>query len=425
VLVKQSESDWLRSPGRRRALAKFAAFVAASPLAGVANARQRDPRPIENERRFPGLDELETAFDFEPVMHANVSLATYNYTAHGDGSEFTLRRNRDAFDWVNIVPGRPVDASAVDLSTTVLGVPMRYPIMVAPTAAQVPVHPDGEVGMRRGAMAAAATPFVLSYNSSIPVEKVAVAATSPWWSQFYPQEDRDFGREFLDRVQAAGCAAIVITIDQQASYYERTQRTRNLGGAPRGAGPAAGRGAGTGRGAAAGARGAGASGPPAGIARYRVNVNRLWYTWDYFDEVRKLIKVPVLLKGILTPEDARLAVDHGAQGIIVSNHGGRSMDYGPSTLEVLPEIVDAVGGRIPVLTDSGYRRGSDVLTALALGASAVLLGRVTRWGLGAYGAAGAQRVIEIVQRELAAAAAAAGRPTRASIDRSLVRTRFP
>jgi isopentenyl diphosphate isomerase/L-lactate dehydrogenase-like FMN-dependent dehydrogenase len=132
----------------------------------------------------------------------------------------------------------------------------------------------------------------------------------------------------------------------------------------------------------------------------------------------------MVIKGIVSAEDPKIALDHGADAIVVSNHGGRSMDYGPSTLEVLPEIVDAIGGRVPILTDSGYRRGADVLKALALGANAVLLGRATRWGLGAYGTAGAQRVIEIVQRELVAAAAAAGRSTLKSIDRSLVRMNF-
>jgi isopentenyl diphosphate isomerase/L-lactate dehydrogenase-like FMN-dependent dehydrogenase len=408
-----AESAWLQSPSRRRALMKFAAFVAGSPLAALA---QQDPRPIFNERRFPGLDEVTTPFDFEPVMHANVPLTVYNYTAHGDGSEFTLRRNRDAFGWVRLAPGRAVDASNVDLSTEVLGARMRFPIFVAPTAFQVPVHPEGEAGMRRAAAAANGTPLILSHNSSIPVDKVAAAATGTWWSQFYPQEDRDNGRRLLDIVQTAGCAAVVITVDQQASYYERSQRTRNLGGSPRGAAAAPARGRGAGPGGAP---------TPTGIARYRVTPTRLWYTWDYIDEVRKAIGVPVLLKGILTHEDARLAVEHGVDGIIVSNHGGRSMDYGPSTLEVLPEIVDAVGGRIPVLTDSGYRRGTDILKALALGARAVLLGRVTRWGLGAYGPAGAQRVLEILQKELVAAAAAAGRPTLASIDRTLVETAFP
>ena len=145
---------------------------------------------------------------------------------------------------------------------------------------------------------------------------------------------------------------------------------------------------------------------------------------EFVDRLRKLVKVKLYIKGIDTKQDARLAIEHGFDGILVSNHGGRSMDYGPSTLEVLPEIVDAVGGRVPVITDSGYRRGSDILKALALGARAVMLGRTTRWALGAFGVPGAQRLLEIMQRELIEAAAAAGRPTLASLDRTLVRTRF-
>lgn len=149
-----------------------------------------------------------------------------------------------------------------------------------------------------------------------------------------------------------------------------------------------------------------------------------WIDWKYLDEIRPLIKVPMLIKGILTVEDARLSIEHGMDGIVVSNHGGRACDYGPSTLEVLPEIVDAVAGRVPVLVDSGFRRGSDVFKALALGAKGVLLGRATRWGLGAFGPAGVQRVLEIVQAELVATMKSTGRLTLASIDRTAVRTRF-
>ena len=137
-----------------------------------------------------------------------------------------------------------------------------------------------------------------------------------------------------------------------------------------------------------------------------------------------MLKVPLLVKGILTAEDAEMCVEHGVDGIIVSNHGGRSMDYGPSTLEVLPEIVAAVNRRVPILTDSGYRRGTDILKALALGADAVLLGRATRWALGAFGAPGAQRLLEMMQQELVAAAAAAGRKTHAAIDKTAIRTHF-
>lgn len=215
----------------------------------------------------------------------------------------------------------------------------------------------------------------------------------------------------LEAAQAAGCSAIVITVDQQASYYERSQQDRNLGG--------------TARTSALTFRGAGAgTTPPAGAARYRVSTARLWYTWRYLDDIRPIIKVPMLIKGVLDADDARTCLEHGADGIIVSNHGGRSMDYGPSTLEVLPDVVAAVAGRVPVITDSGYRRGTDILKALALGANAVMLGRATRWGLGAFGIAGAQRLLELMQQELVQAAAAAGRPTRESIDTRLVRTRF-
>jgi isopentenyl diphosphate isomerase/L-lactate dehydrogenase-like FMN-dependent dehydrogenase len=151
---------------------------------------------------------------------------------------------------------------------------------------------------------------------------------------------------------------------------------------------------------------------------------RLWYEWKLFEDLRKFTKVPLVVKGLVTAEDAALAVEHGVDAVYVSNHGGRSLDYGPSTLEVLPEIVDAVRGRVPVIFDGGIRRGSDILKALALGATAVGLGRVPLWGLAAYGPQGVTKVLEILQAELVQAMAAAGRPTLASIDRSLARTEF-
>jgi len=243
------------------------------------------------------------------------------------------------------------------------------------------------------------------------VDRIAAGAKGPLWWQFYPSQSLEATKEILDSALTAGCRAVVVTVDQQASYYERTAQDRNLGG----------RGAGRGRG--------GAPAPPStaaatGPARYRLQPGRLWYTWQYLDDVRRMLKVPLLVKGIVTAEDAVMCVEHGVDGIIVSNHGGRSMDYGPSTLEVLPEIVAAVNRRVPILTDSGYRRGTDILKALALGADAVLLGRATRWALGAFGAPGAQRLLEMMQQELAAAAAAAGHRTRASIDKTAIRTHF-
>ena len=404
------EHRWRHSRSRRRALASLAGLVAGTPL--VAGAAQQDPRPLKDHKRTPGLDEMFSSFDFEPVMFANLPMSIYDYTAHGDGSEFTLRRNREAFEWVELVPGRAIDRARVDLSCELLGLKMKYPIMVAPTASMVPLHPDGEAGMHRAATAAANTPMIVSHNTSMPIDRIAPAATGPlWWQLYpYPPQGRETSREVLDKVQAAGCTAVVVTVDQQASYYERTAQDRNLGGTPR----PSGRG-----GAPAGAA------PTSGPALYRLSPGRLWYTWQYLDEVRQMIKVPLLVKGIVTAEDAMLCVERGIDGIIVSNHGGRSMDYGPSTLEVLPEIVAAVKGRVPVITDSGYRRGSDILKALALGANAVLLGRTTRWALGAFGPAGAQRLLEMIQQELVDAAASTGRATLASIDATVVKAQFP
>jgi 4-hydroxymandelate oxidase len=269
--------------------------------------------------------------------------------------------------------------------------------------------------------------MIVSQNTSLPIDRIAPAAAGPlWWQLYpYPAQSRETSREVLDKVQAAGCTAVVVTVDQQASYYERTAQDRNLGGTPRGAGRG-------GTPAAPAPTSGPAVGEPTGLPRrvegpalYRLGVGRLWYTWQYLDEVRQMIKVPLIVKGILTAEDAALCLEHGVDAIVVSNHGGRSMDYGPSTLEVLPEIVAAVKGRIPVITDSGYRRGSDILKALALGANAVLLGRATRWALGAFGPAGAQRLLEMMQQELVDAAAAAGRATLASIDVTVVKAQFP
>jgi len=405
------EQSWLTNPARRVAMARLAGLMAASPIA--AAVAETDPRPLSEHRRALSLAEMQTSFDFEPVFFGNVLLPIYDYTAHGDGSEFTLRRNRQAFDWVDIMPSRPpVPAAQVDLSSEVLGVKMKFPIIVAPTAAMIPLHPDGEIGMFKAATAASNTLMMLSVNTSTPHAKVVPAAPGgTLWAQFYPLENLANTQRSMDTFQNAGCNGIIVTIDQQASYYERTQQDRNFGGRVGGGG---------GRGAGA----AGAAATQAGSARYRLNGFRLWYTWQYIDEVRKMVKGPLLIKGILDPEDAKLAIEHGADAIIVSNHGGRSMDYGPSSLEVLPEIVAAVNGRIPILFDSGIRRGADIFKALALGANAVMIGRTTRWGLAAFGAAGAQRLIEILQQELVQVAGRCGCAKLSDINKAAVQAHF-
>ncbi len=385
----------------------MAGLIAGSPIA--AAVAQIDPKPLSEHRRVLSLAEMQTAFDFEPVFHGNVLLPVYDYTAHGDGSEFTLRRNRQAFDWVDIMPARAaISASQVDLSSELLGVKMKFPIVVAPTAAMVPLHPEGEIGMFKAATAASNTLMMLSVNTSTPHAQVMAGAPGgTLWAQFYPIENLANTQRSMDTFQNAGCSGIIVTIDQQSSFYERTQQDRNFGGR-----------------VAAGGRGAGAGTALTGSARYRIGGGRVWYTWQYIDAVRKMVKGPLVLKGILDPDDARLAIEHGADAIIVSNHGGRSMDYGPSSLEVLPEIAAAVNGRIPVLFDSGIRRGTDIFKALALGANGICLGRTTRWGLGAFGAAGAQRLIEMLQQELVQVAAVCGCTKLSDINKTMIKANF-
>ena len=390
------EKSWAHGAGRRSALRALAGFFAGSPLL----RSQADP--FRDHSRVPRLDELITALDFEPVAYAKLPRTAYDYTAYGSESEFTLRRNRQAFDWVKLVPRVVGGATgSPQTATEVFGTKMAFPILVSPSAAQAALHPEGEMAMHEGATAASNTPMIISNVASFPVDKIAAAATGPVWFQLYPRPEMETNQEILEKAQAAGCRAIVVTVDQQASYYERALHGRNLGGTRRLLPRRPGRNS------------------------YGLDEGRLWYEWKFFEQIRPFVKVPMAIKGILTAEDARLSIEHGLDAVYVSNHGGRSMDYGPSTLEVLPEIVEAVQGRVPVLFDSGLRRGADILKALALGATAVCLGRVPRWGLAAYGPAGVKRILEIVQTELVRAMASTGRPTLASIDRSLARTDFP
>ena len=393
--MSRRDQEWARSWNRRKAVQGIAAFLAGSPLL----RGQQDP--FRDHSRVPALDELKTAFDFEPVAYAKLARYNYDYTAYGTDGEFTLRRNREAFDWVELIPNRASDVAAIQTSTEILGTKVDFPLLISPSAGHSMLHPDGELATYQGAIAASNTPFIVSNVSSFPFEKIAATGKGPLWFQLYPKLELDDNREVLERVQGAGAKAVVVTIDQQADVHERALHDRHLGGRP----PAPRR------------------APPNNP--YRVAETRLFYHWRFFEQIRPLVKVPLLAKGILTAEDARLCVEHGLDGVYVSNHGGRSLDYSPSTLEVLPEIVDAVGSKVPILFDSGVRRGADALKALALGARAVCLGRLPRWGLGAYGAPGVRRILEIMRAELVQAMAYTGRQSLASINRTLVRTDFP
>jgi 4-hydroxymandelate oxidase len=405
VKMGKIEQTWMASRTRRDAFRALAGFFAGSPLLRA----QQDP--FRDHSRIPGIEEMVTAFDFEPVAYAKILREPYDFMAHGADSEFTLRRNREAYDWVELVARGVTDAAPINTGIELFGTKMPFPIMVAPSSGQGNMHPNGEMEMHIGATALNAK-MIVSNASTFPIDKIGAAAKGPLWFQLYPKQELDANRDAIEAAQAAGCAGVAVTVDVQAPSWERDLHDRRLvpsrGGGGRGrGGPRV------------------ATGPQRTPNPYGVSEGRMWFEWKLFDQIRPFIKGPMLAKGILTPEDAKLCIEHGCDGVYVSNHGGRSLDYAPATLEVLPAIVDAVGGRVPIIFDSGIRRGADVLKALALGAKAVCLGRATRWGLAAYGAPGVQRVLEILQAELVQAMAYTGRSSIESINRSIVRTDFP
>lgn len=404
------EKQWASGLTRRRALAALGGMLAGSPSLLRA---QLDPRSTQPQIRTPSLNEMLEVYDFERVAQDNVNRAAWNWTARGRDGEWSLRRNRIAFDWVDLVEQPGGTVQTVDTSTEVLGVRLSHPIFACPSTAQVQMHPSGDAGTYQG-IAATGGLMCVAGNSSVGHQTVVDAATGPRWNQIYPGQNLESNRSNIMTWLDTGSRAIAITVDHTAAAYDSHQRIRWLGGNPPPPNPDP------------------AEPRPSrrslnGPQRYGVFPfpDRMWPSWDFIDQVRDLVPdVPVMLKGIMTPEDAQIAVDRGYDAIIISNHGARTLEYVQSPIEVLPEIARVVGGRMPILIDSGFRNGHDVFKALALGASAVGIGRVPRYGLGAFGPAGVQRIVEIMQRELREAMVATGRSTIASIDQSAVRTNF-
>jgi isopentenyl diphosphate isomerase/L-lactate dehydrogenase-like FMN-dependent dehydrogenase len=393
---------------RRRALRNLLGFIAGSPL---LHAQRDIPYTAEH---YPNLDDLVNVFEFEPICKARILKSNYDYIAGGVDQEFTMRRNREAFDRILLRPRMLVDTSKMDLSTTLFGTKIASPILTAPCAAHQLAHPDGEMATAK-AVAAKNTIMCLSSNSSYPFEKVAEATPNVKWWQLYAREDLNATRDRVERAVGSGYKVVVLTVDAPYnSHRERLLRNRVRSQVPPGAA-----GGNTSNAPRRRVREGEEAPPPHPYRLEPVLIYKL--DWKFYETLRTWAKVPVLIKGILTAEDATLAVKHGADGIVVSNHGGRYLDYSPSSIEVLPEIVEAAGGKYPILIDSGFRRGTDILKALAIGAKAVLIGRPVLWGLGAYGQAGAQRVLDLLETELALAMGLAGKPTIASIDRSLVK----
>lgn len=359
------------------------------------------------------LDDVVNLMDLEALARERLTPMAYEYYAGGAGDEVTLRENRAAFERVALRYRVLADVAGRSARTRVLGEDVSLPVLVAPTAFHRLASEEGELATVRAA-GAAGTVMVLSTLATHTVEDVLAAASGPVWFQLYVYKDRAVTEALVRRVEAAGCRALVLTVDSPL-LGRRERDVRNRFHLPpelsvKNLLPA----------------GMGALGPDrhdSGLAAYFQTLLDPGITWRDVGWLRSITRLPVLVKGVVRGDDAARAIDEGAHGVVVSNHGGRQLDGAPPTIEVLPEVVDAVGGRGEVLLDGGVRRGTDVLKALALGARAVLVGRPILWGLAAGGEAGVRRALELLRSELDLAMALAGVRSVGEVGRDLVRVR--
>ena len=398
-------TDDNRNTTRRDMLLSSAGAVAAVALTSPLNAQIATAAAAQ---QTPGTP-LASLSDYEKAAKSKMTPMAWEYVSGAAGDEITLAWNHDAYGDIKLRNRVLVDVSKVDTTTKLFDQTLAHPILIAPTAYHKLVHKDGEVATAQGAGRARATMIVSSFATT-KIEEVAKAATQPLWFQLYVQPDREFTRELVARVHAAGVKALVLTVDTPV-LGARNRETRigfklpegvtreNLVGLDARVASATHR-------------------PPEGQIYSAVLEPRL--TWKDVDWLRSISKVPVLLKGILDADDAKKAVESGASGIIVSNHGARNLDTVPATITALPRVTEAVNGRIPVIVDGGIRRGTDVLKALALGASAVGIGRPYLYGLAVDGSAGVAHVVDILKTELEMSMALTGRTTIGAIDRSVI-----
>jgi len=389
----------------RRRLLKF---LAASPIAAVAGS------PVELLARLaahePGgasgaletllgggddpvitaPDQALNVLDFEAAARAKVPPAHFAYLATGVDGDATVRANEEGFTRIQIRARRLVDMSRVDTSVEIFGTRWETPIVVSPVSSQKAFHPEGEIAVARAARAKGHLQLLSTVTTSA-VEAVNEARGTPVWYQLYPTDDWQVGRALVKRAQAAGCPVLVLTVDLHGGSNRETQA----------------------RGARVDTRPC-ASCHTTGFRGYlrrkpmfdgldtsrATDLHPADMTWDVVKRLRDLTTMKLVVKGLVTREDAELAVQHGVDGIVVSNHGGRAEETRRPTIECLPEVVEGAAGKVPVLVDGGFRRGTDVFKALALGARAICVGRPYAWGLGAFGQPGVEAVLTILRREL-------------------------
>jgi 4-hydroxymandelate oxidase len=349
-------------------------------------------------------------YDFEAIAREKLPPMAYDYYASGAHDEITLRENHAAYDRIRLNYRVLKDISQRDISVTLLGERLSMPLLIAPTAFHRMAHPDGEIATVKAA-GAAGTTMILSTLSTTSIEDVMAAAQGPVWFQLYVYKDRAATAALVQRAEAAGCSALVLTVDAQI-WGRRERDVRNRFQLPAGLSvknlmPA---------GQEQFPQGA----QDSGLAAYVASLFDQSLSWKDVEWLCAASKLPVFLKGIVHPEDARQALDYGVAGIIVSNHGGRQLDTAPATIDALPEIVTAVDNRLLVLLDGGIRRGTDVIKALALGANAVAVGRPVLWGLAYDGQRGVERALEILRFEIDLAMGLCGCASVAEIHKELI-----
>jgi len=401
-------SDFDQHASRR----KFLQFLAASPLlansdlaawANESPSRLPDPMlwaPRNIDKLISSPKEAINVFDFEPVMAKNVPPAHFGYMASGIDDEVSLRANREGFLRYVIRPRRLVDVSKVDMSVDLLGTKFDSPIIIAPTGGHKGYHADGEPAVARAAKVGDHLQ-ILSTQATTSVKDVIAARGKPIWFQLYASNSLELAKHHVAKAEREGAAVVAITVDRSGGRNQETlfrlmkNDTRQCSSCHDNSTLAS-----------QNNRKPSYDGAPlTGVTSTQSSA----MNWDYAKRIRDATKMKVVLKGILAGEDAKLAAQNGFDGVIVSNHGGRSDEAGVSTIESLPEIVEAAGN-MPVLIDSGFRRGTDIVKALAMGARGVAVGRPYLWGLGAFGQPGVERVLELLRNELRAAMQQAGAP---------------
>jgi isopentenyl diphosphate isomerase/L-lactate dehydrogenase-like FMN-dependent dehydrogenase len=401
-------------------------WLAASPLlalAGNQNVFAEDKELVRNFTKRPDpmvwtpntpLDlisnpkEAINVFDFEAVAFTKVPPAHFGYMTSGIDDEVTLRANRTSFLKYQLRPRRLRDVSRIDTSVTLFGTRWKSPIIIAPTGGNKAYDPEGEVAVARAARAGGFL-NILSNAGASTIEEVIAARQGEVWFQLYATSSPEVAKQVIRRVERAGAPVLEITVDRNGGRNQESfARLRKLD--PRNCAGCHTHGVGS------------VQGRPNynGINMTGVNMQSSNMTWDFIKQVRDTTKMKIILKGIVTEEDAQLCLKYGVDGIHVSNHGGRSEDGGRGSIECLPEVAKVAKGKVPILFDSGVRRGSDVFKALALGATAVCVGRPYLWGLGAFGQPGVERVMEILQTEFTGVMQQMGAPNIAAIEESMI-----